>query len=148
MSLGVQQGHHVVLCQGAFCVSRQHRLCCRWPGHTFMFYSWKADVFIHRLWNNVYDQWIMSNLPSNDTEQEAQQVAANPRWGRFSTETPLGTPIKIHRWVDRRRQPQNSTVKATLSTQHHKHVLLNCILNDTAWDQVLKWGEKAKNGFK
>ena len=25
----------------------------------------------------------------NDTEQEAQQEAANPHWGRFSTETPL-----------------------------------------------------------
>ena len=41
----------------------------------------------------------------NDTELQAQQVTANPRRGRFSTETPLeNTPMKIHRRVDRRRQ--------------------------------------------
>ena len=27
-----------------------------------MYYSWKAYAFIH-LWNNVYNQWIMSNFP-------------------------------------------------------------------------------------
>ena len=29
---------------------------------TFMYYSWKADAFIH-LWNNVYNGWITSNFP-------------------------------------------------------------------------------------
>ena len=28
----------------------------------FMYYSWKAHVFIH-LWNNVYNRWITSNFP-------------------------------------------------------------------------------------
>ena len=28
----------------------------------FMYYSWKAHVFIH-LWNNVYNRWITSSLP-------------------------------------------------------------------------------------
>ena len=28
----------------------------------FMYYSWKAHVFIH-LWNNVYNRWIKSNFP-------------------------------------------------------------------------------------
>ena len=41
----------------------------------------------------------------NDTELQAQQVAANPRRGRFSTETPLEiTWMKIHGQADRRRQ--------------------------------------------
>ena len=30
-----------------------------------------------------------SRATSHDTEQQAQQVAANPRLGRFSTDTPL-----------------------------------------------------------
>ena len=28
----------------------------------FMYYSWKAHVFIH-LWNNVYNRWITSSFP-------------------------------------------------------------------------------------
>ena len=59
--LGVRQWRHVVLRRRAFCVSRQHRLCSWWLGH-FMYYSWKAHVFIH-LWNNVYNRWITSNFP-------------------------------------------------------------------------------------
>ena len=47
--LGVRQWRHVTLRHGAFCVSRQHRLCRWWPAH-FMYYSWKAHVIIH-LWN-------------------------------------------------------------------------------------------------
>ena len=92
---------------------------------TFMFYSWKADVFvIHCLWNNVYDWWITSNSHANDTEQEAQQVAGNPHRGRFSTKTPLEnadwnslargskkTTTKIGQWRQRR---QHSNL--------HKHV--------------------------
>ena len=27
-------------------------------------------------------------------------------------------------------------------------VLLNCILNDIAWDQAPQWGKKEKNGVK
>ena len=62
ISLGDRQWRHVALCHGAFCVSRQHRLCRRWPGRTFTLYSFRADVFIRRLWNNIYDQWITSNF--------------------------------------------------------------------------------------
>ena len=59
------------------------------------FYSWKADVFIHRLLNNVYSRWIAINFPDNwkrtaSTRQRfIQQVAGNPRWERFTIETPL-----------------------------------------------------------
>ena len=46
------------------CVSRpNHRICRRWPWSNFMLYSWRANVFIHRLWNSVYDLWITSNFP-------------------------------------------------------------------------------------
>ena len=59
------------------------------------FYSWKADVFIHRVLNNVYSRWIAINFPDNwkrtaSTRQPfIQQVAGNPRWERFTIETPL-----------------------------------------------------------
>ena len=59
------------------------------------FYSWKADVFIHRLLNNVYSRWIAINFPDNwkrtaSTRQRfIQQVAGNPRCERFTIETPL-----------------------------------------------------------
>ena len=47
----------------------------------------------------------------NDTERQAQQVAANLRQGRFSTETPLEiTPMKIHRRADRRRQRSRENI--------------------------------------
>ena len=42
---------------------RQSRLCHRWPSRTFMLYSWRADLFFNRLWNNVYNRWIKSNFP-------------------------------------------------------------------------------------
>ena len=69
--LGVRQWRH-----GAFCVSRQHKLCGRCPRRIFMYYSWNAVVFIHRLWNNVCNRWITNN-------QQAQQVPANPRRGKI-----------------------------------------------------------------
>ena len=119
MSLGVWQWHHAALCNGAFCVSRQHRLCYRWPGCTFMFYSWKADVFvIHCLWKNVYDWWITSNSPC--------------KWHRTGSTTSgwKSSPRKIFhqnssgeywlKFIGKRIEEdnhQNSTVKATSSTQ-------------------------------
>ena len=56
--LGVRQRRH-----RAFCVSRQHRLCRWWPRRICMYSSWKAAVFIHRLWKNVYYRWITNNFP-------------------------------------------------------------------------------------
>ena len=61
--LGVRQWRHVAFRHGAFCVSRQPRLCRRWPGRIFMYYSWKAVLVIHRLWNNVYHRLITNNFP-------------------------------------------------------------------------------------
>ena len=93
--LGVRQCRHVALRHGAFCVSRQLRLCRRWRERIFMFYSWKIDVFIHRLWNNVYDRWITSNFPC--------------KWHRTAS-TASGcesSPIKIQRRRDQRRQPRS-----------------------------------------
>ena len=45
----------------------------------------------------------------NDTELQAQQVAANPRRGRFSAETPLEI---THRRAERRRQLRSREIIA------------------------------------
>ena len=73
-----------------------------------MFYSWKADVFIHRLWNSVYDRWISSNFLYKWHITAAQQVAAIPRRVRFSTEIPLERErrLEIQREQRRRRRQQ------------------------------------------
>ena len=73
-----------------------------------MFYSWKADVFIHRLWNSAYDRWITSNFPYKWHTAAAQQVAAIPRQVRFSTEIPLERErrLEIQREQRRRRRQQ------------------------------------------
>ena len=79
--------------------------------YAITFYSWKADVFIHRLLNNVYSRWIAINFSDNwkrtaSTRQRfIQQVAGNPRWGRFTIETPLQREreLQIQREQPRRR---------------------------------------------
>ena len=88
--LGVRQWRH-----GAFCVSRQHRLCRRWPRRIFMYYPLNAVVFIHRLWN------IVSRTISNANDTQAQQVAPNPCRRRFSTETPLSENADLKFSVNR-----------------------------------------------
>ena len=46
-----------------------------------MYYSWEAVVFIHRLWNNVYNRWITNNLPSkwHITTSTASAWKSSPR---------------------------------------------------------------------
>ena len=46
-----------------------------------MYYSWEAVVFIHRLWNNVYNRWITNNLPSkwHITTSTASGWKSSPR---------------------------------------------------------------------
>ena len=56
------QWRHEALRHGALFVSRQHRLCCQWPGRTLMLYLRRTDGFMQCLWNNVYDRWIRSNF--------------------------------------------------------------------------------------
>ena len=72
---GVRHWRH-----GAFCVSRQQRLCRRWPRRISCIIHERLIVFIHRLRNSV------SRTISNANDTQAQQVAPNPRGGRFSTE--------------------------------------------------------------
>ena len=71
---------------GAIFVSRQYTLCRRWPRCTFMLYSWRANVFNHRLWNNVYDRRITSNFPC--------------KWHRTASATSgwKSSPAKIFHW--------------------------------------------------
>ena len=118
-----RQCRHVALRHGVFCVSRLQRLCRRWPGRIFMFYSWKADVFSHRPWNNVYDRWITSNFSCkwHRTVRTASGCKSSPRkifhWN-FSVERRL-------KFIGERIEEDNreaertslSTAMATSSTQ-------------------------------
>ena len=73
--LGVRQWRH-----GAFCVSRQHRARRRRPRRILMCLLIVCESkFIIGESRTIFH--------ANDTQ--AQQVAPNPRRGRFSTETPL-----------------------------------------------------------
>jgi len=120
--LGVRQWRYVTLRHGAFCVSRQHRLCRWWPAH-FMYYSWKAHVIIH-LWN--------ISLQSVNQEQFPIQMTQNNKHHKwleilhFQPGLLWRTPTKIHHERRRRRQQEAarkaqrtslSTAKATSSTQ-------------------------------
>ena len=96
---------HPVWRQGAFSTRLQNTWC------TSTFYLWKADVFIHRLSNNVYYWWIAINFSDNwkrtagTRQRYIQQVAGSPRWGRFTIETPLQRErgLEIQREQRRRR---------------------------------------------
>ena len=83
-----------------------------------MFYSWKADVFIHRLWKSVYDRWITSNFPYKWDTTAAQQVAAIPRRVRFSTEIPLERERQLEIQREQRRRRRQLEI-----AEHRKHRL-------------------------
>ena len=91
------------------CVSRQHRLCRRWPGCIFTYYFWKAVVFIHRLWNNVYHRWITNNFPC--------------KWHTNTTNGSKSSSRKIfHRNSSGARTPTSNsawTTREKTSTRNH-----------------------------
>ena len=66
-------------------------------------------LFIHRLWNNVYGIGESRTI-SHTNDTQAEQVAPNPRPGRFSTETPLERErrLPIQREQRRRRRKQET----------------------------------------
>ena len=115
--LGVLQWRH-----GAFCASRQHRLCRRWPRRIFIYCMKGCCVY----WSSV-----KQCLPSLNHEQFPIQMTQNCKHSKclqilaeedFPLKLLWRTPIKIHRRADRRRQPRSrehrfSTAKATSSTQ-------------------------------
>ena len=80
------QWHHV-----AFCISRQHRLCCWRPGCIFMLYSgWCVySSSVKQCLQLVIHEQLPMSMTQNNNHTVVEQVAANPRLGRFSTETPL-----------------------------------------------------------
>ena len=94
--LGIRQWRH-----GAFCVSRQHRLRRRWPRRILMclFIVCESKFTIGE-----------SRTISHANDTQAQQVAPNPRPGRFSTETPLERErrLQIQREQRRRRRQQET----------------------------------------
>ena len=78
-------------------------------------------MFVHRL------ESMFTIGESQVTEQQAQQLAGNPRRRRFSTETPLEN-AEIHRKQRRRRQQETAKQRENRlrrqRRQHsdHKHV--------------------------
>ena len=80
-------------------------------------------MFVHRL------ESMFTIGESQVTEQQAQQLAGNPRRRIFSTETPLEN-AEIHRKQRRRRQQETAKQRENRLTQRrqrrqhsdHKHV--------------------------
>ena len=112
--LGVRQWRH-----GAFCVSRQHRLCRRWPRRVFSCIIHERLLYLFIVCETMFTigEWRTISH-ANDTELQAQQ------WLQILAEEdcPLKllwrTPIKIHRRAHRRRQPRSrENAKATSSRQ-------------------------------
>ena len=112
--LGVRQWRH-----GAFCVSRQHRLCRRWPRRIFSCIIHERLLYLFIVCETMFTigEWRTISH-ANDTELQAQQ------WLQILAEEdcPLKllwrTPIKIHRRAHRRRQPRSrENAKATSSRQ-------------------------------
>ena len=96
--LGIRQWRHE-----AFCVSRQHRLRRRYQRRIFI------CLFIVRETKFTIGE---SGTISRANDTQAQQVAPNPRPGRFSTETLL----ERERWLriqpeQRRRRRQQQTAE-------------------------------------
>ena len=67
--------------------------------HQWPKYSWRADLFIHRLRNNVYYRWISSDLSCKwNRTANTRTPTVNPRMGRFSTPKNLrGKPLERER---------------------------------------------------
>ena len=96
--LGVCQWRH-----RAFCVSRQERLRRRWPRRILMclFIVCESKFTIGE-----------SRKTFHANVTQAQQVAPNPRPGRFSTETPLEWERRLQTQLEqRRRTRQQETAK-------------------------------------
>ena len=88
-------------CHGAFCVSREHRLRCRWPKRILMCLFIVCETKF-----TIGESRTISH--ANDTQ--AQQVAPNPRRGRFPTEPLLERErrLQIQREQRRRRRQQET----------------------------------------
>ena len=78
--LGSRQWRH-----GAFSVSRQHRLCRRWP-RRIIDTRLLCLLIVCETMFAIGESRTISH--PNDTELQAQQVPTNPRRERFSIETP------------------------------------------------------------
>ena len=125
--LDVRQWRHVASRHVAFCVSRRHRLCRRWPG--------RISCIIHErlLCLFIFSETTFTISESrtisyvNDTQ--VQQVATNPRRGRFSTDTLLERERRLEIQREQRREKMStrnrraetwtslSTAKATPTTR-------------------------------
>ena len=84
-------------------VSRQHSLCR--PPMTSIHEGLMCLFIVCETMFTIGESRAISH--ANDTEQQAQQVAANPRRGRFSTETPLERERRLEIYRQRRRRRDN-----------------------------------------
>ena len=120
-TLGVRQWRHVTLRRGAFCVSRQHRLCADDQRISCVIHERLMYLFIYE--TIICNRWITSNFPSRWHRTTSKQVAEILH---FQPRILWRTPTKIHQERRRRRQQEAahkaqrtslSTAKVTSSTQ-------------------------------
>ena len=120
---GVRQRRHVALRHGAFCVSRQHRLCRPWPRHTFFVLFMKGWYVYSSSVNNIYDLWITSNFPYKWHRRASTTSGCNSSPAKIFHQNSSGerrlTFIGKRIEEDNREAERTSliTAKATSSTQ-------------------------------
>ena len=124
--LGIRQWRH-----GAFCVSRQHRLRHRWP---------RRIVFIHRLWNKVYHQWITNNFPCKWHTSTKSGSKSSPRNIFRRNSSGARTPVSatVVRWSIGTKQ-NHETVKQNRKTQNKITKLKTELQNPKTESQNLAW---------
>ena len=102
-----------------FCVSRQHRLCHRWPGRIFTYYFWKAVVFIHRLWNSVYHRWITNNFQCKWHTNTTNGSKSSPRKIFHRNSPGARTPTSNSAWTTREKtSTRNRGAERTSLSMH------------------------------
>ena len=120
--LGVRQWRHIALRHGAFCVSRQHRLCRWWPAHCHVLFmkGWCVYSSMKQCLQSVnHEQFHIQMTQDNKHNKWLEILDFQPKhlWR---------TPTKIHRERRRRRQQEAeskaqrtslSPAKATSPTQ-------------------------------
>ena len=138
--LGIRQWRHVAFCHGAFCVSRQHRLCHRFSCLSCIIHEMLLCLFI------VCETMFTigeSRTISHANDRQTQQVAPDPCPGRFSAETPLEREhrLQIQREHRRRRRQQEtaeerkslSTAKATPTTRDRETDVQETGISKALW---------------
>ena len=136
-----RQWHHVALSHGAFYVSRQHRLCRRWPGSALCFIHERLMcLFIVCGTMFMIDRWITSNfIPMQMTQKRKQNKWLQFLSGEDFSSKPLwneNADLKFSVNNERRRRQQETPEQREHSfyTVENPNLLV-CRLNSQPIDQ-------------